>query len=214
VVKLFMRWMFSPEPSLWIIALAISVGLGLALAPTIRNVRLAHPFFAIAAIWSLGCSFEWLVNRGEMPMRYFVAFVIGGSIFALALTAFAWVERNHDELQAGSSGSGKDTSNKGSAQEKNVPCLTPFRPGLFSGGNITENGQTGFKTSEPLPKVTSANDTAHNGSAMVNAKQVGTANLDHDTTENGGQILKADTIKKLTVANSHAAGGTASPAPV
>jgi hypothetical protein len=41
---------------------------------------------------------------------------------------------------------------------------------------------------------------------MVNARQVGTASLENDTVESGGQILKADTIKQVTIANSHASG--------
>jgi len=49
-----LRWLFSIETSLWVIGLAIGAGLTMALAPTIRNVRLAHPFFLIAAIWALG----------------------------------------------------------------------------------------------------------------------------------------------------------------
>lgn len=86
------------------------------------------------------------------------------------------------------------------------PCTTPFRPGLLSGGNITENGQTGFETSAPLPKITSVDDSARNDSAMVDAKRVGSAHLEGDTTEGNGQILKADTIDKVTIAHSHASG--------
>src|SRR3984893_6347562 len=97
-MAMLLRRFLGVEVSLWVIALAIGSGLTTALAPTIRNVRLAHPFFAVATIWSLGCTFEWLANGGDIPMKYVLAFVIGGSIFTLSLAAFAWVEGNHADL--------------------------------------------------------------------------------------------------------------------
>lgn len=88
MAKLFLRWIFSPKPSLWIIAVAIGAGITIALAPTIRNVRLAHAFFAIAAIWSLGCTFEWLADGDEIPMRYLLGFIIGGEHFRTYIGRF------------------------------------------------------------------------------------------------------------------------------
>lgn len=94
---MLLQRLFGMEVSLWIIALTIGGGLTMALAPTVRNVRLAHPFFAMATIWSLGCTFEWLADGVGTPMKYVWAFVIGGGIFALSLAAFGWVEGNHAE---------------------------------------------------------------------------------------------------------------------
>ena len=118
MVKIILLWVFGPEPSLWIIALAIGAGLTMALAPTIRNVRLAHPFFAIAAIWSLGCSFEWLAYGGGIKMRYLLAFIIGGSIFALALATFSWVESNRREHLQNANGSHFQDSNAATEVKK------------------------------------------------------------------------------------------------
>lgn len=92
-----LRWVFSTEVSLWVIALGIGCGLTMALAPTVRNVRLAHVFFLIATVWALGCTFNWLVSGDDIPVKYLLAFIIGGSIFTLAVVAFIWVESNHDE---------------------------------------------------------------------------------------------------------------------
>jgi hypothetical protein len=92
-----LRTLFGMEVSLWVIGLTIGGGLTMALAPTMRNVRLAHPFFALATLWSIGCTFKWLSSAGDLPMKYLIAFVIGGGIFALALACYVWVEGNHSE---------------------------------------------------------------------------------------------------------------------
>src|SRR6267378_2771437 len=115
----FWHAVFSPELGLWGIALAIGVGVTMALAPTIRNVRLAHPFFSIAAIWSLGCTFQWLADGGETKMKYIFAFVVGGGIFTLALGAFSWVEGNHAEhLAQATSDTRQEKPTDGKAEEK------------------------------------------------------------------------------------------------
>jgi hypothetical protein len=97
--------------------------------------------------------------------------------------------------------------------EVTTPCRTPFRPGYFSNGNIYENGQTGLESSE-LGKITGTNNSARNGSAMFDVKQVGTANFDNSTTVGDAEILKADKVDKLTATNNRAyAGPRAMPAP-
>jgi hypothetical protein len=76
------------------------------------------------------------------------------------------------------------------ATVKRPPCSTPFHPGIFSSGNIAENNQTGLDArGNTLPKVTSSNDTARNGGAMVEADKVSKADLlripGHVNTDSG-----------------------------
>jgi hypothetical protein len=118
------HWLFSPEVGLWIIPLTVTLGVALALAPTNRNVRLAHPFFLAATIWSLGCTFEWLANAGQFPMKYVLAFLIGGAIFTLAVASFGWVESNHAE-QLGVSQSHKSEEPKGAANTQSPGNVSP-----------------------------------------------------------------------------------------
>jgi hypothetical protein len=95
---------------------------------------------------------------------------------------------------------------------KHPPCSTPFRPGLFSYGNITENGQIGLDArGKTLPKVTSSNDTSRSGGAMVEAEKVGKADLQHNTAKDGGKILKAGAIDTLKMSDNHAEGNSPPP---
>jgi hypothetical protein len=157
MVQSALRALFSPEVSLWIIAVAIGAALTMALAPTIRNVRLAHPFFLIAALWSLGCTFEWLVNRGELPMRYVLAFAIGGAIFTLAVASFTWVESNHAEHLAAHAPSGS------TEQQQEKPNGTNERPnisapnGIANGGDNlgTQTVNNNYGSQLPAPRVLS-----------------------------------------------------------
>jgi len=91
-------WLFSPEPSLWLIAIGITGGLTLALAPQLRNIRLAHLFFGVTWLWAFGCIAE-VVSLSKMPLQYTVPSVFLATVLigVLALLSYQWVETNHHE---------------------------------------------------------------------------------------------------------------------
>jgi hypothetical protein len=94
----FLTWLFSPEPSLWVIGIGIGVGFTVALAPTLRNIRLAHLFFGLAWVWTYGCILEEIMFI-KLPLRYSipVTFLIAGLVGVMALLCHYWVEKNHEE---------------------------------------------------------------------------------------------------------------------
>jgi hypothetical protein len=95
------EWLFSVEISLWVIALAAGFGLTMALAPQLRNIRLAHLFFGVAWIWALVCTErEIALAKINSPWSFLVAFVCAGVLGIGALATFSWVERNRHEARS------------------------------------------------------------------------------------------------------------------
>jgi hypothetical protein len=94
-------WLFSPDVTLWVWPIGIGGGLTLALAPQIRNIRLAHIFFGFAWIWAFGCILEEIMkSRMSLKASIPLAFVVGGIIAVLALLSHYWVEQNHKDADA------------------------------------------------------------------------------------------------------------------
>lgn len=166
-----LRWLFSLETSLWVIGVAVGGGLTVALAPTLRNVRLAHFFFLIAAMWALGSTFEWLVS-GEIPMKYIFAFIVGGGIFALAVAAFTWVEGNHAEQLAaqspGDSSSGASPSAPSHPTSGNGQSTKPELTRKQSGANNTQQQRNSGRTNV---------EQQSSGNNSPNISQVGPCNI-------------------------------------
>jgi hypothetical protein len=88
--------MFSPEVVIPVVLAALGIAFTVALAPTIRNIRLAHWFFAIAAVWTCGGMLRWLAE-GDVQMKYLISFLACGVIGTLWLASYTWVEGNHKE---------------------------------------------------------------------------------------------------------------------
>lgn len=94
-------WLFSLGPMLLVVPIGIGGGLTLALAPQLRNIRLAHIFFGFAWIWAYGCVLEEIMNS-RIPLKYSVptTFLITGMIGVLALLSHYWVEGNRREYSS------------------------------------------------------------------------------------------------------------------
>jgi hypothetical protein len=101
IAERFIAWIFNPEASLWLIPISIGAGLTVALAPQLRNIRLAHLFFAVAWIWSLGSVFEevTIVNT-SLKSAILLVFITTVLIGVLALISFKWVESNYHESKS------------------------------------------------------------------------------------------------------------------
>lgn len=94
----FLYWIFGVGPVLFVVALGIGGGLTLALAPQIRNIRLAHWFFGFAWVWAFGGIIEVIGDMKLTPkLSIPLAFVCTGVIGVLALMSSIWVERNHHD---------------------------------------------------------------------------------------------------------------------
>jgi hypothetical protein len=99
----FLTWLFSPEPALWVTALGLGVGFTMALAPQLRNIRLAHLFFGIAWLWAFLCVTEELaVSKMSSHFALPIVFIAGGAIAVLAVLTYRWVESNHRETKQSS----------------------------------------------------------------------------------------------------------------
>jgi hypothetical protein len=94
-----LRTLFGIGISSAVVLATVGYGFSLALASTAKNVRLAHAFFLLAAVWSLGCMYRWLSEK-QTSTRYLLAFLVGGGICVLALVAFSWVENNYAAIVA------------------------------------------------------------------------------------------------------------------
>jgi hypothetical protein len=95
-IRAVISFLFSPEVVIPVVLAALGIAFTVALAPTIRNIRLAHWFFAIAAIWACGGVLRWLVEGG-IQMKYLISFLACGLIGTLWLASYTWVEGNHRE---------------------------------------------------------------------------------------------------------------------
>jgi hypothetical protein len=138
----FLSWMFSSEVALWIIALGITGGLALALAPQLRNIRLAHIFFGSAWIWAFGCILREIMKSGmSLKTSIPLAFVLGGMIAVLALLSYYWVEQNRKEAAPPESGHG---SLKINDQIKATPA-----PGIDAHVHKTVESLSHAPTTEP-----------------------------------------------------------------
>ena len=91
-------WIFNPELSGWVVAIGIGAGITMALAPQIRNIRLAHFFFLVAWIWAGGCTIGE-IGLAKLSLAYAIpaVFVGCGVIGTLSLITYRWVEQNHQE---------------------------------------------------------------------------------------------------------------------
>lgn len=117
------HWLFGEGPTLFGVALAISGGIALALAPQIRNIRLAHWFFAFAWMWVFGGLVEGTGNMKHSLPSYALVFFGGGIIGALALATYKWVETNHHEA---SPSSAESSRNQGSDIEGELREVNEF----------------------------------------------------------------------------------------
>jgi hypothetical protein len=75
----------------------------MTIASKAHHVRLAHWFFAGGFVWTAVCIMRWLATLEKMltMKSYAIAFVIGGTLFAIWLRTYRWVNANHaDAVQA------------------------------------------------------------------------------------------------------------------
>jgi hypothetical protein len=102
-IWVFLAWLFSPEPTLWVTGLNLGVGFTMALAPQLRNIRLAHLFFSIAWLWAFLCVTEELaVSKMSSHFALPIVFIAAGAIAVLAVLTYRWVESNHQETKQAS----------------------------------------------------------------------------------------------------------------
>jgi len=85
---------FAVTAEVWAIAVALSTAVALALAPQIRNIRLAYWFFLFATLWMLGRLFAWTIENADSLAKYLMAIAAGIGIVAGAAFCFAWVKQN------------------------------------------------------------------------------------------------------------------------
>lgn len=94
--RVIISFLFSPKVAIPVVLAAVGIAFTLALAPTTRNVRLAHWFFAIAGIWAYGGVLRSLAE-GDVAMKYLISFFSCGLVGTLWLASYRWVEGNYRE---------------------------------------------------------------------------------------------------------------------
>lgn len=174
----FLRWLFGWLVVAWVVPILLGCGIAMALAGTARNIRLAHPFFALAFFWAIGCVFTWLTDwKVAAITKYFLACVIGGGLFSLALAAFNWVERNHSELVEQQ----QPTQPLQSSQTQSNPPASKSEPGKKTTKQIQKS--SGSKTSQQQ----------QNNSGGTNIQQQGGVNI----AQTGNNDQATVTYKKV-----------------
>jgi hypothetical protein len=93
-----MDFLFSPDHTVIVVPLALGLGVTLAIAPQLRNIRLSHSFFIVAWVWSAACIVKEIGASNMRPKyAYPLVFIAVGIVGLLALATFRWVEKNHQE---------------------------------------------------------------------------------------------------------------------
>jgi len=143
--RFVVSFLFSPEVAVPVILAALGIAFTVALAPTMRNIRLAHWFFAIAGIWAYGGIQRWL-SGGDNQMKYFISFLSCGLVGTLWLASYVWVEGNRREQAqqqdkpAESKPDKKDAEKqKTPAEKKNGAHKTPSKPPQETHGDNSPN---------------------------------------------------------------------------
>jgi hypothetical protein len=137
--------LFSEDVGLAVVLFSWALGAGLTVATSSpRDVRLAHWFFVLGFVWSGGCTMEWLIHSEADVKSYVLAFLIGGSIFAMWLASARWVEANYNkQLNAGDMKPSTDQSTP-------EPASNPAQKQNNSGG-------TNIQQSNSAPNSTNTN---------------------------------------------------------
>ena len=140
----------------------------MALAPSIRNVRLAHYFFAVSGIWSYGCTMQWLAHLEITIKSYVLAFAIGGTILALWLASYKWVEANYREQSGATMNSPSNTTTQGP-----------------NGGNMPASGQS--------PPTSVPRETHRRPQASQDQTATGSGNVQQQQRNTGGTNYQQNT---------------------
>lgn len=94
----FVDFFFGTTAFWGVVPVGLGGGLTLALAPKIRDIRLAHWFFGVGFVWAEGCFIrEAALVNWQSKFVIPLVFVVSGLIGSLAWLTFKWVETHRLE---------------------------------------------------------------------------------------------------------------------